>query len=104
MCALCLHCSVGDTNYLHSISSSVMTPLKPSSISSFFAAKPSSIAKKQKPQVIVIDVDEGPDEAVIVVVNAGTKKDSSLVDVVCVIDGESLLVSFLVVANPADVT
>ena len=78
--------------------------LKPNSISSFFAAKLSTIAKKQKPQVIVIDVDEGPDEAVIVADNAGTEKENRLVDVVCVIDSEGLLVSFLVVANPDDVT
>ena len=78
--------------------------MKPSSISSFFAVKPSTIAKKQKPQVIVIDVDEGPGEAIIVADNAGTKKDNRLEDVVCVVDGEGLLVSFLVVANPDDVT
>ena len=85
-----------------------MTWLKPSSISSFFVAKPMTIAEKQKPQVIVIDVDEGPDEDVIVADNAGTKKGNRLVDVVCiishVIDGEGLLVSFLVVENPDDVT
>ena len=61
-----------------------MTSLKPSSIISFFAAKPSTISKKRKPQVIVIDVDEGPDEAVILADNAGTKKDNRLVDVVFV--------------------
>ena len=54
--------------------------------------------------MIVIDVDEGPDEAVIVADNAGAEKDTRLVDVVCVIDSEGLLVSFLVVANPDDVT
>ena len=81
-----------------------MTSLKPSSISSFFVAKPSTIAEKQKPQVIVIDVHEGPDEDVIVADNAGIKKDNRLVDVVSVIDGEGLLVSFLVVSNPDDVT
>ena len=81
-----------------------MTSLKPSSISSFFVAKPSTIAEKQKPQVIVIDVGEGPDEDVIVADNAGTKKGNRLVDVACVVDGEGLLVSFLVVANPDDVT
>ena len=59
-----------------------MTSLKPSSISTFFAVKPSTIVKKRKPQVIVIDVDEGPDEAVIVADNAVTKKDNCLVDVV----------------------
>ena len=46
--------------------SSAIAWLKPSSIASFFAAKPSTIAKKQKPQVNVIDADEGPDQAVIV--------------------------------------
>ena len=41
-----------------------MTSLKPSSITSSFAAKPSTIAKKRKPKVTVIDADEGPDQAV----------------------------------------
>ena len=81
-----------------------MTSLKPSSMSSFFAAKPSTIAKKRKPQVIVTDIDEGPDEAVIVTDNIGTKKYNRLVDDVFVIDGDGLLVSFLVVANPDGVT
>ena len=81
-----------------------MTSLNPSSISTCFATKPLTIAKKKKPQVIVKDVDEGPDEAVIVADNTGTKKDNRLVDVVCVIDGEGLLVYFLVVANLDDVT
>ena len=81
-----------------------MTPLKPSSITSFFAAKPSTIAKKRKPRVILIDADEGPDEAVIVASNAGTQKDNHLMHVVFVTDGEGLLVSFLVVANPDDVS
>ena len=59
-----------------------MTSLKQSSITSFFAAKPPTIAKKRKPQVIEIDADgEGPAEAVIVVDNVGTKKDNRLVDV-----------------------
>ena len=86
------------------ISSGALTSLKPSSIASFFAAKPSTIATKRKPQVSVIDTDEGPDEAVTVEDNAGTTKDNRFVDVVFVIDGEGLLVHFLVVANPDDVT
>ena len=78
-----------------------MTSLKPSSITSFFAAIPSMIAKKRKPQVIEIDADdEGPAEGVIVVANAGTKKDNRLVDVTFVEDGDVLLVSFHVLANP----
>ena len=72
-----------------------MTSLKPSSITSFFAAKPSTIAKKRKPHVIEIDADdEGPAEAVIVVDNGGTKKDNRLVDVTFVVDGDVLLESF----------
>ena len=47
--------------------------LKPYTFTSFFAAKPSMIAKTRKPQVIVIDADEGPDEAVIVDDNADTR-------------------------------
>ena len=78
-----------------------MTSLKPSSITSFFAAKPSTIAKKRKPRVIAIDAgDEGPAEAVIVVHNAGTKKDNRLVDVTFVVDGDFLLVSFHFPASP----
>ena len=77
--------------------SSAMTSLKPFTVSSFFAAKPWTISKKRKPQVMVIDVDEGPYEAIIVADNAGTKKDNRLLDVVFVIDGERLLVYFLVV-------
>ena len=42
---------------------------------------------------MVIDADVGPDRAVIVVDNAATEKDSRLVDVVFVIDGEGSLVS-----------
>ena len=62
-CALRPYYSVGNTKLnLKSISSSVMTSLKPSSITSFFTAKPSTIAKKRKPQVNVIDADEGRDE------------------------------------------
>ena len=72
-----------------------MTSLKPSSITSFLAAKPSTIAKKRKPQVIEIDADDkGPAEAIIAVDNAGTKKDNRLVDVTFVVDGDVLLVSF----------
>ena len=81
-----------------------MTLLKPFSITSFFAAKPSTIAKKRKPHLIEVDTDEGPDRAVIVADNAAIEKDSRLADVVFVIDGEGLLVSFHVVANHDDVT
>ncbi len=38
--------------------------------------------------------DEGPAEAVIVVDNAGTKKDNRLVDVRFIVHGDFLLVSF----------
>ena len=72
-----------------------MTSLKPSSITSFFAAKPLTIAKQRKAQVIEIDADnEGPAEAVIVVDNAGTKKENRFVLVTFVVDGDVLLVSF----------
>ena len=54
--------------------------------------------------MIEIDADEGTEQFVIVARNAGTQKDSSLVDVVCVIYGEDLLVYFHVVANPNDIT
>ena len=49
--------------------------------------------------MIEIRADEGPDEAVIAVNNAGTKKDNLLVDVVFVVDGDVLYVYFNVVAN-----
>ena len=72
-----------------------MPSLKPSSITSFFATKPSTIAKKRKLQVIEIDADdEHPTEAGIVVDNAGTEQDNRLVDVTFVVDGGILLVSF----------
>ena len=82
-----------------------MTSLKPYSITSFFAAKPSTIAKKRKPQVVEIDADDkGPAEAVIVVDNAGTKKGNRLVDVTFLVDdvvvGDVLFVYFHVLANP----
>ena len=51
-----------------------------------------------------MDADEGPYQAVIVAENAATEKDSRHVDVAFVVDGVSLLVSFLDVANPDDVT
>ena len=63
-----------------------MTSSKLFSIPSFFAAKPLTIAKKRKPQVIEIGTDEVPDEAVILAYNAGTKKDNRLVDVVSVVE------------------
>ena len=81
-----------------------MTLLKPSSITSFFAAKPSTIAKKREPQVIVIDVDEGPGQAVIVLDNVITENGIRIMDGVFVTDGEGLLVSFHVVTNPDNVT
>ena len=61
-----------------------MTSLQPYSITSSFAAKPLTIAKTRKPPVIVIDADEGPDQAVVVADNVATEKDSRLVDVVFV--------------------
>ena len=80
-----------------------MTSLKPSSITSFFAAKPSTIAKKRKLQVIEIDADdEDPTEAVIVVDNAGTEQDNRLVDVTFVVDGGVLLVCFHVLDKPGE--
>ena len=80
-----------------------MPSLKPSSITSFFAAKPSTIAKTRKLQVIEIDDDdEDPTDAVIVVDNAGTEQDNRLVDVTFVVDGDVLLVSFHVLANPGE--
>ena len=51
--------------------------------------------------MIEIDTDdEGPAEAVIVVDDAGTKKDNRHVDVTFVVDGDVLLVSFHILANP----
>ena len=54
-----------------------MTSLKPSSITSFFAAKPSTITKKIKPKVIDIDADDISERIMIVT----TEKDGRLVDV-----------------------
>ena len=54
-----------------------MTSLKPSSITSFTVAKPSTITKKKKPEVIEIDADEIPTRLMIVT----TEKDGRLVDV-----------------------
>ena len=54
-----------------------MTSLKPSSITSSFAAKPSTITKKTKPEVIEIDADEIPERIMIVT----TEKDGRLVNV-----------------------
>ena len=51
--------------------------------------------------MIEVDTDdEGSAEAVIVVDIAGTKKDNRLVDVTFVVDGDVLLISFHVLANP----
>ena len=52
----------------------------------------------------MIDADEGPDQAVVVADNAAIEKDSHLVDVIFVTDGEGLLDAFYVIANPGDVT
>ena len=54
-----------------------MTSLKRSSITSFVAAKPSTITTKRKPEVIEIDADEIPTRLMIVT----TEKDGHLVDV-----------------------
>ena len=54
-----------------------MTSLKPSSITSFTVAKPSTITKKRKPEVIEIDADETPVRLMIVT----TEKVGRLVDV-----------------------
>ena len=86
-------------SYLPSISSSGMTSLKPTSITSFFDAKPTTIAEKRKPPVIMMHGDEGPDPAFRVAGNAVTEKGSRNVDVVFVLGGKGLLVSFHVVAN-----
>ena len=53
--------------------------------------------------MIVIDANEGPDQAAIVADSAAAEKGSRLVDVVFVMDGEGLLVSFHIVANHDDV-
>ena len=82
-----------------------MTLLKPSCLTSFSGADPSTIAKKRKPPVVVIAADEGPGPAVSVADNAATEKGNRIVYVVFVIDGEGLLVSFHAsshVANPDD--
>ena len=48
--------------------------------------------------MIVIDADEGPDGVEIIAGNATTEKGSRLADIVFVVDGEGVLVSFHVVA------
>jgi hypothetical protein len=85
--------------YLPSISSSAMTPLKPTRMTSFFADKPSTIAEKRKPPVIMIHADAGPGPDFSVAGDAATEKGGRNVDVVFVIGGEGLLVSFHVVTN-----
>ena len=57
-----------------------MTSLKPCSITSFFAAKPSTITKKWKPDVFEMDASEIPEipERIMIVT---TEKDGRLVDV-----------------------
>ena len=47
---------------------------------------------------------EGPDPTVIVADNAGLESNGRVVDVVFNVDGEGLLASLPVVANPDDVT
>ena len=54
-----------------------MTSLKPSSITSFFAAKPSTITKKRKPEVTEIDADEIPER----IMTGTTEKDGRVMDV-----------------------
>ena len=54
-----------------------MTSVKPSSITSFMAAKPSTITKKRKPEVFERDADEIPTRRVI----GTTEKDGRPVDV-----------------------
>ena len=54
-----------------------MTSLKPSSITSFMASKPSTITTKRKPEVIERDADESPTRLII----GTTEKDGRLVDV-----------------------
>ena len=73
---------------LQFVSSCAMTSLKPFSITPSFVAESSTIATKRKPQVIVIHADAGPDRAVIAARYAATEKDSRLLDVVFVINGE----------------
>ena len=51
--------------------------LKPSSITSFFAAKHSTIIKKRKPEAIEIDADEIPERIMI----ETTEKDGRLVNI-----------------------
>ena len=55
-----------------------MTWRKPSSTISFFATKLSTITKKQKPPVIMLDADDGPDPAIRVADNAATEKGSRM--------------------------
>ena len=78
--------------------------LKPRSITSIFDAKPSTIAKKRKPPVIVIDADEGPDQAVSVADKAASEKGSRIGDIVYVLHCEGVLVSFHVVVKADDAT
>ena len=70
------------------------------SITSFFTAKPLTIAKKRKPPEILIDDNGGNDPAVSITNNAAITNDSRLVYTIFVVDGEGVLFSFHVVANP----
>ena len=49
---------------------------------SFFATKPSTIAKKKKPSVIMLYADDGPDPAISAADYAATEKGSRMLDVV----------------------
>ena len=52
----------------------------------------------------MIDAEEDPDLGVSVADNAASEKGSRIMDVLYVIDGRGVLVSFHVVSNPDDVT
>ena len=58
-----------------------MTLFKPSSITSFFAAKPSTIPKKRKPDVIEIDADVIPEIPERYMMVTRTESDGRVVDV-----------------------
>ena len=73
-----------------------MTSLKPSSITSFMAAKPSTITKKRKPEVIEIAADEIPVRLMIVT----TEKVGRVVDVEVGVASSGAFISFNVVEKP----
>ena len=76
-----------------------MTSSKPCSITSFFAAKPSTTTKKRRLDVIEMDayeILETPERIMIVT----TEKDGRLVDVEVGVASDGAFVSFFLVEKP----